>query len=164
MRDSLREEDTPREYREIDRKLNTTPHTPHTPHNEKREATQIRLRKSIHKAVSEYCHDARMGIGQFYEEAAILFIDVNPPPMRNPVILEKLERRDNSPRDRMLSMICKKELEEIIPALKTLSDNHREIPKRLLEKLTKTFDKCYKITTPSEELNLLILEALEYVE
>ena len=104
-----------------------------------------------------------MTAGQFYEEAGILFMDLNHKD-RSIFIVEKPERNNLSVKGRMLTMICTQELEDIIPVLNRLRENDRKIHKSVLERLSKTFDKCYKINNPSPELNALIEEALRYVE
>lgn len=164
MRESLNGEGSPRESIERREEECSVAHTPHTLHNnkEQRHPINIRIRRSIHNIFMEYC-GTDMTAGQFYEEAGILFMDLNPKD-RSIFIVEKPQRNNLSVKGRMLTMICTQELEDVIPVLKRLTDNGRKIHKNLLERLSKTFDKCYKINTPNAELKVLIEEALKYVE
>ena len=137
-------------------------HTLHTLH-EKRNVRSIRMRDSIHESVSRYCAFADITIGQFYEESAILFMDLNPV---NGTVLNVEHPRKNgvSLKDRMLDMICVGELNDMIPSLRKTRERGYDIHKNLLEGMRKIFDKCYKINEPSDELSRLIEEALSYLE
>ena len=162
MRDSLREDSSPRESIEIDKNTLYAYNT-HNAYNgiqEKKVNHCVRYKPSTHRAVKEYC-GTRITMGQFFEEAAVLFIQINPTD-RVIVNLENPERRDVSVKDRMLTLICTQELEEHIFTLKSL--NGAKVHKKFLGRISKTFDKCYKISNPTDELSNLIEGVLKYVD
>lgn len=80
------------------------------------------------------------------------------------LVVEKNSLRDSSIKDRMLNMICIQELQEFVPVLKRSKEEGFKLHRVFLDRLRKTFDKCYKVGEPTEELNRLIEEALEYIE
>ena len=164
MEDSLNKDFSEKEYIGMNEYRCSTPHTPHTLHSkgEKRTPINIRLRRSIHNAVMTYCGN-EVTAGQFYEEAAILFMDLNPK-QEAFVVIERPYKNGVSLKDRMLDMICVGELTEIIPRLKHASEKGYNIHKNVLESMRKIFDKCYRVSEPSKELSSLIEEALSYIE
>ena len=131
--------------------------------DEKRRNHCIRLRPSIHHAVREYCHDARMNIGEMYENAAILFMELNPPQYGLAVSVTRNERKNSSIRDKIKSSLLIKKVTPILEAFRNLKQRDVEPPTALIEKLDDVFKKYDKISHPTEELNNLIEEAIEYV-
>ena len=164
MEDSSNKDFSEKEYIGMNEYRCSTPHTPHTLHSkeEKRHPINIRLRRSIHSAVMTYCGN-EVTAGQFYEEAAILFMDLNPK-QEAFVVIERPHKNGVSLKDRMLDMICVGELSEIIPRLKFAKEKGYNIHKNVLESMRKIFDKCYRVSEPSVELSRLIEEALSYIE
>lgn len=162
MRDSPSEEDTPRESIEIDRDRYSTVRTVHTVHTikEKRLPIEIRLRKSIHSNVMTYCALARMTAGQFYEEAAILFMDLNP--VEGAVlIVEKPNKEDPSLKDRMLELMLIPELERWIGSTENVSG---KLHPNKIKRLYKIIEQSGKIYNKSDKMQELLEEALNRVE
>ena len=80
------------------------------------------------------------------------------------LVVEKRNARDPSIKDRVLNMVCIQELQELIPVLKRSQSDEFTLQSGFLEKLRKTFDKYYRVNSPTDTLNALIEEALKYIE
>ena len=159
MRDSLREEDSPRESIEIDKKSYSTVHTVHTVHSnsEKRTSVQIRMRKSIHETASRYCAFARMNIGQFYEEAVILFMDLNP--MDGTLLIVERNERESCLDDQIEEVILIDEFED---AMRVLSPE-RKLHINKKKRLAKLLRRCQKLNQRGERLEELMKTAVSYL-
>lgn len=142
----------------------TVPYTVHTVHSskERRLPVEIRMRRSIHDTVGEYC-GKDMTYGQFYEEAAILFMDINPKSgMSLNVINPQMD--ENTIEDRMDELICIGNLEDFIRDVKRcISAGGNGLHHSKIKKLRKIINECKKINNRGEKLNKLINEALNYV-
>lgn len=132
--------------------------------NERRVSQCIRIRPSIHKAVGSYCHDTRMNIGEFYEEAALTYFQINPPPERGGeiIIVRDSGVVDKSVEDRMTELICIGELEAFLDGMRR-SHRVNGIHHSKIKKLKVILSECEKIPSRGDELNGLIKEAVEYV-
>lgn len=161
MRESHEEENSStRESieREIDHcTVYSTHSTVHS--KEKRESIQIRMRKSIHDAVGNYCGKT-MTYGQFYEEAAILFMDINPKDGML-LVVEKPNKEDSSLKDKMLELILIPELERWVESTRDFSG---KIHPNKLKTLYKIIEKSTKIYNKSEKMQSLLEEAVNLVE
>ncbi len=141
----------------------STPHTPHTLHNniEKRTPINIRIRKSMHSTFMEYC-GRDMTAGQFYEEAGILFMDLNP---KNGSLLmvSKPITKQNGLKDRVQEIICIGELQEFIDDVDArISDN--PLHHNWVKRLGKILKRCDSIKHHSDKLEALMLQAVSLVE
>jgi len=145
----------------------SAPHTPHTLHHysdkEKRLPINIRLRRTIHDEFMRYCALSHITAGQFYENAGIFYMDLNPIPEGTVLVVSKPEKRNNL-KDRTMILRCIQDLQKLIESLERYTSQRLPIPTNLMEKLCQIFDKYDKINNPSDELNGLIEEALRYVE
>jgi len=140
----------------------TTPHTPHTLHPpEKREPTQIRLRRSIHEAVAKYCGLERIMIGQFYEEAAIMFMDLNPPKAAPPIMVVQRGERGQSLDEELQEIICVDELRDFLEGVRQLKNSLHVTRKK--EGIT-ILKNCNKVNNRGEELEALMREAILYIK
>lgn len=164
MKHSPKDEDrsSREEYIEREEKPCNALHTLHTLH-EKNDQIQVRMRKSLHRGFMKYCALTNMTAGQFYERAGVLYIDLNPPPAGNLLIISEPEQRTNL-RDRMMNQMCVQELQGLVDSLDSYHAQSLPYPKKVMEGLCRVFDKSYKIVNPSDELNALVEEALKYVE
>lgn len=168
MKDSSKRASTPKEenIEGVEDKC-SAPHTPHTLHHynkeDRREPINIRIRRAIHDQFMKYCALTDMTAGQFYEQAGILFMDLNPPPEPNLLIISKPKQKNTSIRDKVKSSILVKKLKPIVAAFRNLKQRGVEPPIALIENLDVMFKKYDKISHPTDELNTLIEEAIEYV-
>ena len=154
------------ECKEREENVCSTPHTPHTLHTkEKRQPINIRLRRSLHDVFMKYCVGSDMTAGQFYEEAAILFIDLNPV-IGSVFVFEKPERqtRNNGFEDRMGELICIDELEDFVERVDKIKNSGVEIHRSNVKTLLKILKECNKIKTRSEHLETLMSAAMSYFE
>lgn len=138
----------------------TVPCTVHTVHNEKRFPTEIRLRRTIHEVVKRYCGNSGITLGDFYEGAAILFMDLNPVEFFG-VNLITPERRQQALDDQLREIVCIDELEGFIENVKTLRNGLHVSRKKEGIAILKN---CEKINNRSERLEALIQEAIEYIK
>lgn len=90
-------------------------------------------------------------------------MDLNPLPDGAVLVVSKPEQRNNL-RDRMMDRVCLQELQELLVLLERYNSQLLPVPKNIIERLCKTFDKIYKINNPSDELNELVERSLAYVE
>ena len=163
MEDSLKDDSPHRDNNKKDflgHSTNSyTTHTTHTTLHEERKPIQIRMRQSVHDAVGRYC-GKEMTYGQFYEEAAILFMDLNPVNGAL-LIVEKPKQHDPSFEDSLQEMIIIDEIEELL-------DNLRRINGKIHYKRKKDFlgivKQYQKIKVPSDRLQRLVREAKSYFE
>jgi len=146
-----------KEYREIDRLQNSTVHTVHTVH-EKRVPIEIRMRKSIHDAVGRYIRNS-MTHGQFYEEAAILFMDINPPLNSAPITVIRLENKDQSLDDALQEMIVLDVLTVFLERLRQIKGVIHVSNKKNFRGIIKEYQK---VKSPSDNLIKLMKEAKSY--
>ena len=154
------------ECKEREENVCSTPHTPHTLHTkEKRQPINIRLRRSLHDVFMKYCAGADMTAGQFYEEAAILFIDLNPV-IGSIFVFEKPERqtRNNDFEERMGELICIDELEDFVERVDKIKNSGVEIHRSNVKTLLNILKECNKIKTRSERLETLMSKAMSYFE
>lgn len=160
LRESLDREDI-----DIDKKRCHALHTLHTLHRKEEKRTQIcvRMRKSIHDAVGKYCAIENMTIGQFYEEAGILFMDINPPTNAK-LIVNKVEVSQTDLKERVLQQICMNEAETLADNLRKISNQGNGIHPNKLQSIYKFFKEYTKLSNPPDELNALVEEILSYVE
>jgi len=135
-------------------------------HQEKRDNHCVRLRPSIHKAVKGYCGIAQLNIGEFYERAALLFMDLNPV---NWVVLNvempQTRERESSLDDRVQELICIERVDKFVKNLKQLRSKGVErfhITKK--EEFLKILKECRKVKNRSDELDELIQEAVSFFE
>lgn len=141
-------------------------HTLHTlHHNEKRDVQSIRMKKSIHGVVSRYCGFAEMNVGQFYEEAAILFMDLNPV-NGSLLVVNSPEKRmkENNFEGRMLELVCIDELEDFIERVDKIKRGGVEIHRSNIKTLLKILKACNKISQRSQHLETLMSTAMSYFE
>ena len=135
--------------------------TQHTPQHttETRKPIQIRMRNSVHEAVSRYCGND-LTLGEFYEKAAILYMQVNP---KEYVYLSPLylDARDKSMDNRVQDMICVDKFEKFVEKLKQLNGALRINHKEELLKLVK---ESQKVNFKSDRLTSLREEAMSYFE
>jgi len=133
---------------------------------EKRLNHCIRLKPSIHRAVKNYCHDTRMNIGRFYEEAAITFFQINPPPETGSLIMVVKEdeiHKNNSLEQSLSEIICIGDLEEWLDSVRPLKHQGIELHKSKIKTLRDIIRECKKLNTRSDKLEQLLEEALDYV-
>ena len=159
MRDSLREGDSPRESRER-RENQCNAYNAYNAYNdiqEKRDNHCIRLRASIHKAVKQYCGSAQINIGQLYEEAAIMFMEVYPV-AGNVLIVDKKDRENNLD-DQIDEIIL---IDELQDALKTLNPE-RKLHLVKKKKLAKLLKRGRRLNHRGELLEELMKEAIGYL-
>jgi len=119
------------------------------------------MRKSVHGVVGTYL-EKTMTYGQFYEEAAILFMDLNPKDF-SPLVVEQLARpRQNGVQDRMQELVCIDEAMELVELL--ISDNPENQRKRhsRRKQFIELLKNCNKIKTWGDTLISLIEEAETY--
>jgi len=142
-------------------------HTVHTVHSnsEKRRPIEVRMRDAIHKTVGRYCDFAEITIGQFYEEAAILFMDLNPI-NGTLLVVEKLEKRvdDNDLEARVSDLFYIVELEDFIERVDEIKRSGVNIHRSNIKKLLNILKDCKKINNRSERLDTLMNQALSYFE
>jgi len=142
-------------------------HTVHTVHSnsERRRPIEVRMRGAIHKTVGRYCGFAEITIGQFYEEAAILFMDLNPV-NGSLFVVEKPEKRvnDNGFEERMGELICIDELEDFIERVDKIKNSGVEIHRSNVKTLLKILKNCNKISQRSQHLETLMSAAMSYFE
>ena len=158
--------DSSRECKEREENECSTPHTPHTLHTkEKRQPINIRLRRSLHDVFMKYCAGEDMTAGQFYEEAAILFIDLNPV-IGSVFVFEKPERqtRNNGFEERMGELICIDELEDFVERIDKIKKSGVEIHRSNVKTLLKILKECNKISQRSQHLETLMNTAMNYFE
>jgi len=110
-----------------------------------------------------YCALSHMTAGQFYERAGILYMDLNPLPRGAVLVVSKPEKR-SSLKDRAMNLRCVRDLQSLVEGLERYTAQGLPVPPSLMEKLCQIFDKYYRISSPSDELNRLVEEALRYVE
>lgn len=137
-----------------------TTHTTHTTLHEERKPIQIRMRQSVHDSVGRYC-GKEMTYGQFYEEAAMLFMDVNPKPLPHNITLVRLERHDQGFEDSLQEMIVVDELEELLGKLRLVNGKIHRTRKKDFLGIVKEYKK---VKTPSENLQTLMREAKSYFD
>ena len=162
MRDSLREEGSPRESIEIEQKQCNAIHAIHALHeNEKRYNRSIRLRDSVHRAVKQYCGVAQMTMGQLYESGALMFMQVN---HVAGVFLnvENTENNHQTDDDWMLDLICIGDLEDFIELMDTLIRNGTPIHKIRMKQFLVILRECKKVKKRSQKLDSLISKARSY--
>lgn len=111
----------------------------------------------------KYCAITGMTAGDFYEKAGVLYMDVNPAPDGVVLFVSRPEGRSDL-KDRMVIQICVQELQELVDGFGRYHAQGLPFPRSLMERLCRVFDKCYKVSNPSDELNRLVEEALNYVE
>ena len=161
MADSLREDNSPRESIEIDRKSYSTVRTVRTVHSniERRRPIEVRMRKSNHEAFMEYCHITKRTAGQFYEEAGILFMDIYPPPMAKVHNIIVPDREEQSLDDQIDEVIL---IDELYEAVRTLSPE-RKVHINKKKKLAKLLKRGRKLNQRGDRLEELMLEAVGYL-
>jgi len=117
------------------------------------------MRNSVHEAVSRYCGND-LTLGEFYEKAAILYMQVNP---KEYVYLSPLylDTRDKSMDNRVQDMICVDKFEKFVEKLKQLNGALRINHKEELLKLVK---ESQKVNFKSDRLTSLREEAMSYFE
>ena len=127
-------------------------------HNEKRDNHCIRLKPSIHKAVRGYCGIAQLNIGELYEKAALLFMDLNPVDW---IILnvEKPNERRTSLDDELQEIICIEKLEKFI---EEVADFKHRLHVNRKDELLKLLKECRKVKKRSSELDALMDEVMTY--
>lgn len=127
-------------------------------HNEKRDNHCIRLKPSIHKAVRGYCGIAQLNIGELYEKAALLFMDLNPVDW---IILnvEKPNERRTSLDDELQEIICIEKLEKFI---EEVADFKHRLHVNRKDELLKLLKECRKVKKRSPELDALMDEVMTY--
>lgn len=150
-----------REYREIDRDSCNALHTVHTVHNniESRSPVEIRMRKSVHAVFMDYCHRVKITAGQFYEEAGILFIDINPPPMGTVFNIVTHENGEQNLDDQLEEIILIEELSSEMKHLHRGKTIHVTKKKRLV----KLLKRCQKLDIRGDKLEALMKEAMKYI-
>ena len=155
-------DDSPSYSNNIDREIDRDRCSVYTTHTtlhsivEQRKAVQVRMKPTIHKVVGRYC-GKDISLGQFYEEAAILFMELNP---KDGVYLnvEKPERNNKNMDDRIQEMICVSDLSEFLQGKR--KPLHKKIQRRILGLLK----ECRKVNNRGEELTALMMEAMELCE
>jgi len=135
-------------------------HTLHTLH-EKKDQVQIRMRKSLHKAFMKYCAITDMAAGQFYEQAGILFMDLNPPPEPNLLVVSKSKQHDQGFEDSLQEMIVVDELEELLGKLRLVNGKIHRTRKKDFLGIVKEYKK---VKTPSDNLQTLMREVKSYFD
>lgn len=113
-----------------------------------------------------YCGIAQLNIGEFYERAALLFMDLNPV---NWVVLNvempQTRERESSLDDRVQELICIERVDKFVKNLKQLRSKGVErfhITKK--EEFLKILKECRKVKNRSDELDELIQEAVSFFE
>jgi hypothetical protein len=163
--DATPSHDPKREYREIeiDQCNAYNAYNAYNHIKEKRDNHCIRLRPSIHTAVKNYC-GRDMSIGQFYEEAAILFMDVNPSD-RTVLVVERPERpRQNNIKDEMKSFVCLDSMRDFVEKIEEDDTDNLRLLKIRREKFIELLNDCDKIKTWGDELNELIVKARSHFD
>jgi len=154
---------TPRESKREEEKRCSVYTTHTTLHNNKEERipVQIRMRRSVHKVVGNYIKKT-MSYGQFYEEAAILFMDINPKEF-SPLVVEKLERpRQNGVQGRMQELVCVDEFTEFVELLGRDNPDNQRLRSIRRGQFIELLKKCEKIKTWGDQLVALIEEVETY--
>jgi len=156
---SHKDEDTPRVSQDRSKNTCNAYNAYNAYNNEKRDNHCVRLKPSIHKAVKGYCGISRITIGEFYEKAAILYMDLNPV---NWMILnvERPIERASSLDEELQEIICieklEKFIEEVAPFKHRLHVNRKE-------EILKLLKESRKVNKRSPELEALISEVMSYI-
>jgi len=137
-------------------------HTLHTLHG-KNEPINIRMRKSFHEAFMRYCNLTGMKAGRFYEQAGLLFMDINPIDGVM-IVVENTENGSvqTSIEDKMTEIIIIGELEEWLEIVRPLVNQGVELHKSKIKSLRQIVRETKNLNTRSDKLNQLLQEALEY--
>ena len=106
-----------------------------------------------------------MTAGQLYEEAVILFMDLNPV-IGSPLVIEKPEgrARNNDFEARMSELICIDEMEDFVERVDGIKRSGVEIHRSNIKKLLKILKECNKIKNRSQRLEALMDKAMSYFE
>lgn len=115
------------------------------------------MRRSIHNVVAKYC-GKDMTFGQFYEEAAILFMDWNQKEY-TPLLVSKTERVVDDLDEQIQEIICIDDLETFFKPLKPGMRLHVNKKKKLF----KLLKECKKVNNRGDRLEELMKEALSYL-
>ena len=130
---------------------------------EKNSQIQIRALKSYHEKFMDYCRRANMTAGNFYKNAGILYMQVNPIDGAI-IVVEKSNNNRRSLKNRTANITCIYELNEVLPPLRKADKEGYDIHQKLLKRTIQALDKSDKIQNKSDELISLIEEALSYIE
>ena len=97
--------------------------------------------------------------GQFYEEAGIMFMDINPPPMAKMHKIIVPERNGYDLDEQIQEIICIDDLETFFKPLTTGMKLHVNKKKKLF----KLLKECKKVNNRGDRLEELMKEALTYI-
>ena len=159
MRDSLKKKKDTLESIPTKPKPYSTVHTVHTVHHEPRFPVEIRMRKSIHGVVRRYCGNSDMSFGEFYERAAIMFMDVNPVEFFGAnVIMPEICQQNID--DQLREIICVDELQDFLSKAKLVKGTLHVSKKKTAIGILK---ECSKINKRSDELEALMYEVMEVI-
>ena len=142
------------------KKQDSTVHTVHTVHREKRVPIEIRMRRSIHENVGRYCGKS-LSFGDFYEQAAILFMEINPK-YESPINVSRPLIYDNDLEQNLSEIIYIGDLEDWLDVVRPIVNQGITLHKSKIKTLRAIIKECKKLNTRSEKLNQLLQEALEY--
>ena len=120
--------------------------------------TEIRMRRSIHDAVMRYCGSERITAGQFYEEAAVLLMGIEPINGVNIIAVKPPERERNLD-DELQEIICIEKLEKFI---EEVADFKHRLHVNRKDELLKLLKECRKVKKRSPELDALMDEVMTY--
>ena len=154
-----------KECNEIENNSYSTVRTVRTVHdNEIRAPTEIRLRRSIHRAVKQYCVSEHINIGQLYEEAVILFMDLNPIDF-NPINITKQERvTKSSIQSEMQEFVCLDDMREFVERLGRDDKTNNNLYKIRRIKFIELLKECNKVKIWGDELSALVMQARNHFE
>ena len=159
MKSHNTDEDVPRIDQDRKEKSYSTVRTVHTVHPpEVRVPTEVRMRRSIHNAVMRYCGSERITAGQFYEEAAILLMGMEPINGVHVITVRPPERERNLDEE-LQEIICIEKLENFIETKKPFKGKLHVNSK---DSLLKILRECRKVKNRSAELEALMTEAMAY--
>ena len=102
----------------------------------------------------DYCHKTKITGGQFYEEAGILFMDINPPPMGKLHKIINPERCEQNLDDQIEEIILIDELEDALKHVNPDRELHL-VKKKMFAKFLK---RCQKLNQRGERLEELMKE------
>lgn len=116
------------------------------------------MRRSIHDAVMRYCGSERITAGQFYEEAAVLLMGIEPINGVNIIAVKPPERERNLD-DELQEIICIEKLEKFI---EEVADFKHRLHVNRKDELLKLLKECRKVKKRSPELDALMDEVMTY--
>ena len=119
------------------------------------------MRKSVHEVVGNYINKS-MSYGQFYEEAAILFMDINPKEF-NPLVVEKPSRHNNI-KDEMQEFICLEDMREFVVRLKKDDPDNTHLLRARRKNFIELLNDCNKVKIWGDELIALVIKARSHFE